>query len=137
LIVDAQNATKQSKQKPAADHVPLGNAAVGAFQMRLTKLAGRQQMRLDPVPGFGPDDTFHLDLCGGAQASGTWVQVEVKINLQGTTRAVMDTLRNLDKVGIPYEFTSLDMSRTTASASGEATVTANVSLESAYDPGRS
>jgi hypothetical protein len=71
----------------------------------------------------------------GAQSNGNWTQVEVKMNLVGPTRAVVSTLEGMADTGIPYEFTSLEMSRTQASPTGEATVSANVSIRVLTVPG--
>ena len=59
------------------------------------------------------------------------------------TLAPLDTLRgdytgalkDIDTMGIPYEFTSVEMTRVQASATGEATVSANVSLRVLTIPG--
>jgi len=134
-IVDAQDAVKKAKQRPVAEKVPTGLAAVGAFQTRLNKLVTENKCSLTQFQASDQMNPFISTFSSTGQTAGSWMQVEVKMNLQGTTQSVMQTLRGMDGLGIPYEFTSLEMSRSQASATGEATVGANVSLRVLTIPG--
>jgi hypothetical protein len=134
-IVDAQEQAKKDKDKPQTEKLPTGLAAVGAFQTKLNKLAVGNTCAVTQFQASDQMNPFISTFATGAAASGSWTQVEVKMNLQGTTRAVIGTLRDLDTLGIPYEFTSLELSRTQASATGEATISANVSLRVLTIPG--
>ncbi|HVT11077.1 MAG TPA: hypothetical protein VHE55_02325 [Fimbriimonadaceae bacterium] len=133
-IVAAQEAAKLEKEKPASEKVPNGLAAVSAFQTRLNKLVVNNKCLLTQFQASDQMNPF-VSTFSSAAANGPWTQVEVKMNLQGSTQAVVETLKDLDQIGIPYEFTSVEMSRTQASATGEATIGANVSLRVLTIPG--
>ncbi|HWA81935.1 MAG TPA: hypothetical protein VG820_00775 [Fimbriimonadaceae bacterium] len=133
-IVAAQEAAKIEKAKPAADKVPNGLAAVSAFQTRLNKLVADNKCSLAQFQASDQMNPF-VSTFSSTSVNGPWTQVEVKMNLQGSTQAVVETLKDLDQIGIPYEFTSVEMSRMQASATGEATVGANVSLRVLTIPG--
>jgi hypothetical protein len=108
--------------------VPRGLAAIGDFQNRLTKIARTRGCSIAQFQASDQTNPYISTFTVGAQANGNWVQVEAKMNLQGTTSAVVGTLQDMPDIGIPFEFSSVEMSRTQASPTGEATVTANVSI---------
>jgi hypothetical protein len=134
-IADAQEAAKLEASKPAAEKIPTGLAAIGAFQTRVNKLASGHGCSVTQFQASDQMNPFISTFGTGEQANGAWTQVEVKMTLLGTTRSVIETLSNLATNGIPFEFTSLEMSRTQASPTGEATVSANVSLRVLTVPG--
>jgi hypothetical protein len=134
-IADAQAAAKAEAEKPAKEKIPTGLAAIGAFQTRVNRLAGDHGCSVTQFQASDQMNPFISTFGTGEQSNGAWTQVEVKLNLLGTTRAVIDTLNGLAGNGIPFEFTSVEMSRTQASPTGEATVTANVSLRVLTIPG--
>ncbi|MFI5385432.1 MAG: hypothetical protein ACHQ50_04850 [Fimbriimonadales bacterium] len=134
-IEDAQAAAKNAKQKPTVEKLPNGLAAVSAFQTRLNKLAGTNGCAITQFQASDQMNPFISTFSAAGQAGGAWTQVEVKVNLSGSTQGVVQTLRDLDQTGIPYEFTSLEMSRAQASSSGVATVGAAVSLRVLTLPG--
>jgi hypothetical protein len=134
-IVEAQTQAKLEKEKPAAEKLPSGLAAVSAFQTKLNRLTASHGCSLTQFQASDQMNPYISTFQAAAQAAGTWTQVEVKMNLMGGTGAVIGTLKDLDTMGIPYEFTSLEMSRTQASDMGEATVSANVSLRVLTIPG--
>lgn len=134
-ITDAQEAAKLEKQKPASEKLPAGLGAISAFQTRINKLVADNKCALTQFQASDQMTPFVSTFSATAVNGGPWTQVEVKMNLQGTTQGVVETLKDLDQIGIPYEFTSVEMSRTQASAKGEATVSANVSLRVLTIPG--
>jgi hypothetical protein len=136
-IVEAQEAAKTTANEPKHEAVPKGLNAVNAFQGRLNKLAKDNGASITQFNGSDQMNPFVSTFSSGAQAGSSWVQVDVKFNLQGTAKTVLDSLSNLDKIGIPYEFTSLEISRLTVSATGQATISANVSVRVLTIPGGS
>lgn len=135
-ITDAKASAKEAQANPQTQ-VPRGLAAVDAFQSRLNKIAHEEGATVTEFNGSDQMNPFISAFATDAPQDGTWAQVEVRVNLQGTTQAVVNTLKNLDRSGLAYEFTSLEMSRAQASATGEATVTANVGLRVLTLPGGS
>lgn len=134
-IVDFQAAAKEEKGKPATEKIPKGLAAIGLFQTKLNRLAAQKGCALAQFQASDQMNPFISTFSTTAPAAGNWTQVEVKMNLVGTTRSVVETLKDLSSLNIPYEFTSVEMSRTQASANGEATVNANISLRVLTIPG--
>lgn len=134
-IVDAQEAAKAEAAKPPSEKIPTGLAAIGVFQTRVNKLASSHGCSVTQFQASDQMTPFISTFSTGEQSNGAWTQVEVKLNLLGTTRSVIETMNSLAETGIPFEFTSLEMSRTQASPSGEATVSANVSLRVLTIPG--
>lgn len=135
-ITEAKASLKQAEANPQTQ-VPRGLAAVDAFQSRLNKIAHEQGATVTEFNGSDQMNPFITAFATDAPQDGTWAQVEVRVNLQGTTLAVVNTLKNLDRTGLAYEFTSLEMSRAQASTTGEATVTASVGLRVLTLPGGS
>lgn len=133
-VVEAQEAVKVAKSQPAVEKVPVGLHAIGVFQSRVNKLSIDNKCQLTQFQASDQMNPF-ISTFTNTQPVGGWTQVEVKMNLQGTTHAVIQTLRDFDKLNIPYEFTSLEISRVLASPTGEATITANVSLRVITIPG--
>ena len=107
-IVDAQNAATDAKNKPAVDKLPTGVAIVGLFQTRLNKLISDNKCTLSQFQASDQMNPFVSTFSASGTQPGSWGQVEVKLNIQGTTMAVIETLKDLDSIGIPYEFTSLE-----------------------------
>lgn len=134
-IADAQISAKEEAAKPATEKIPSGLAAIGLFQTKLNTLASTNQCAITQFNASDQMNPFISTFTTGTQANGNWTQVEVKMNLVGPTRSVINTLKGLADTGIPYEFTSLEMSRTQASPTGEATVSANVSIRVLTVPG--
>lgn len=134
-IVELQEQAKLDKQKPTAEKVPSGLAAVGAFQTKLNKLAADNHASVTQFQASDTMNPFVSTFSTTAPGMGTWTQVELKINLQGTTAAVISTLKQMDTVNIPYEFTSVELSRIQAAPTGEATVSANVTMRVLTIPG--
>jgi len=126
-IVDAQEAQKEEKAKPVGDKLPMGTAMVGLFQTRLNKLVSDNSCTLSQFQASDQMAPF-VSTFTATPSTGSFGQVDVKMVLLGPTRAVIQTLKDIDTLGIPYEFTSVEMSRTQVSTAGEATVSANVSL---------
>jgi hypothetical protein len=134
-IVDVQEQAKIAKQKPAGERLPVGLAAVGAFQTKLNKIAADAHCAVTQFQASDTMNPFISTFSATAPPASVWTQVEVKINLQGTTPAIIGALKELHSTHIPYEFTSLELSRTQASATGEATVSANISMRVLTIPG--
>lgn len=127
IIADAQAAAHLANAKPAVK-IPIGLAAAGAFQDRFNKLASGNGCAITQYQASDQMNPYVSTFSNAGAGQGPWGQIDVKVNLAGPTQAVVQTLRNLGGLGIPYEFTSLEMSRAQVSPSGAATINAALSL---------
>ena len=122
-----------------AGGVPSGKVAAKAgaineFQFLVSKLAAANGCQ---IARFQASDRIvpFVSAFSHPPAKTPWGQIEVTLNLSGTTPAVTDTLRGLNRLHVPFEFSSLDLSRAQASAAGRATISANVTLHLITMPG--
>lgn len=126
-IAQAEKNKEEQKALPVND-VPKGLGAIGAFQTRITQLARTKSCAIAQFQASDQSTPYISTFASGAQVNGSWMQVEVKMNLQGSTQAVIGTLKDMSTLNIPFEFTSVEMSRTQVTPTGDATITANVSI---------
>jgi hypothetical protein len=136
-VLASQEQAKIENSKPASERAPSGLGAVGAFQTKLNRLTAAHGCSLAQFQASDQMTPYISSFSSSAVASGNWMQVDVKLNLMGGTSSVIGALKDLNTIGIPYEFTSLEMNRVRASDMGEASVSANVSLRVLTIPGGS
>jgi hypothetical protein len=77
----------------------------------------------------GADALPYLSHYKKTPSSDGWNEIGVHINLAGSTRNVLATLKEFQTFGIPFEFNSIDFNRLAADAAGNATVCAKVEIK--------
>lgn len=110
-----------------APDLPRGLAAIGAFQSALEKAAAQAKCALTEFTSSRTPAAYLSRYSKDAPGT-TWSQVEVKLQLQGTARSILQTLDALAGLDIPFEMVSVDLTRQATRDRTEATLSANVEL---------
>lgn len=110
------------------ESIPTGLTAVNLFQTRLSRVAESNGCSVEHFIASDQLGRFVSAYAPATQAQSSLGQIDIKLQLKGSTSTVIQTLKDFHSLGLPYEFNSVELTRTQASPKGVATIRADVSL---------